>query len=301
MESVEERVVVDGGDAGDQVVVAREHLGGAVERDVAPELEWAEPQRRRERRVADDGCRCATAASKSGIVSIGLEGASTRIRSRLARRCCRLVELDRLDAPVAEVVEELLVAVVGALREGDRATRREHRQDDTRDGPHPGGKEQRAPALECPECPLRPRRRSGARRGRRSTGPARRPRRRARWPTGRVALARLDSIGRLFWSHAAKRRGSRLGTGGKALGSGGCPSTTRPRRSSHGWRSCATRSRTPGARRRSSASESAASCSRGSGSSACSIPARSSSSTGSSATARWSSGCARRARRETRS
>ena len=54
VEAVEERVVLHRGDAGDQVVVPREHLGGAVQRHVAAMLERAQPERRGERRVAHD-------------------------------------------------------------------------------------------------------------------------------------------------------------------------------------------------------------------------------------------------------
>ncbi len=56
-------------------------------------------------------------------------------------RCARLVELDDVD-PRGQMVEQLAVAVVGTLREGDRAARSEQRQQDRRHGAHPGRIEQ---------------------------------------------------------------------------------------------------------------------------------------------------------------
>ena len=154
VEALEEGVVVDGGDAGEQVVVAGEHLRGAVQRDVAAPLERAQPERRRERRVADDRCRV-----RGGRLEVGHR--QHRVRRRLDQdqvgvggRRARLVVLDHLDPPRPEMVEQLLVAVVGALGERDRAARRQHRQDDPGDGAHPGGEEQRAAAFERAELGL---------------------------------------------------------------------------------------------------------------------------------------------------
>ena len=294
---------VDGGNAGDQIVVARR----------AP---WSRCGARRRTRARVGGAAAATRASRRrrqgqdarprprGRASSASGSRAPRSGSGPPRRAAAAVwSNSTVSMPQwPRWSKSCSVAVVGALRQGDRAARSGASSGRPRDRPHPSGKEQRAPALERPERRLHGDavRVLGAGVGVR--GPARRSRRRARWPSGRVAWHGSTLSAGLLWSRAAKRRGSRLGDGGNgARLTAACPSTTQPRRSLHGWRSCGTSRGTPGARRRSSASVSAASCSRGSGSSASSIPARSSSSTGSSATARWSSGCARRARGETRS
>ena len=111
------------------------------------------------------GAGWAAAASRSGIVSSGFAGASTRIRSTLVRRRPGLVELDDVHAPGREVVEEHAMAVVRALGERDRAARAQHRQDDGRDRAHPGRVEERVAAVERAEGFLAgdPRRMVGAR------------------------------------------------------------------------------------------------------------------------------------------
>ena len=144
----------DRDDARDQVVVPGEHLRGTVERDVAAELERAQAERRRERRIADDRGRV-------GGGGLEVRHRQHRIRRRLDQdqvggggRRAGLVVLDRVDAPRAKVVEELPVTVVGALGERDRPARWQHRQHDACHGPHPGGIEQGAAAVECAERPL---------------------------------------------------------------------------------------------------------------------------------------------------
>ena len=154
MEAIEEGVVLHCGNACDQVVVTGEHLGGAVQRDVAAALERPQPQRRRERGVAHDGGRVRGSR-------LEVRHRQHRVRRRLEQdqvdargRRSRLVVLDHLDPPGPDVVEQLLVPVVGALGEGDRAARRQHRQDDAGDCSHAGGEEQCAAALESAELGL---------------------------------------------------------------------------------------------------------------------------------------------------
>ena len=94
---------------------------------------------------------CAAAASKSGIVSIGFDGASSRIRSTPSGGAPVWSYSITSTPHGPDVVEQLLVPVVGALGERDRAAGRQHRQDDAGDGRHPGRKEQRPAPLERPE------------------------------------------------------------------------------------------------------------------------------------------------------
>ena len=84
VEAVAERLVAGDGDASDDIVVAGEDLGRAVDHEIAAMLERPHAERRGDRRVADTTAGCATAASKSGIVSSGFAGASSRITSTSA-------------------------------------------------------------------------------------------------------------------------------------------------------------------------------------------------------------------------
>ncbi len=110
-----------------------------------------------------------------------------RVRRRLQKdevgaggRRAGLVELDVPDAPLGEPVEESCMTVVGAGRERDGRAGSQQRQDDGRHGPHAGGEEERAPALEPAEFLL-------DRRARRVVGPG------VREPAG---LSRLVRPGR---------------------------------------------------------------------------------------------------------
>ena len=121
VEPVAQLGVARDGDAGEHVVVPGEDLRRRVERDVAAVLERPEPERRGDRRVADD---------RRGVGGRRLEVGhrQQRVRGRLDEdqvgpvgRRPGLVELDDVDAPRRKVVEEHAVAVVGALGERDRA------------------------------------------------------------------------------------------------------------------------------------------------------------------------------------
>jgi hypothetical protein len=157
--SAEATILAEGGVARDghachDVVVSREHFRRRVDDDVAPVLERPEPKRRRDGCVADDG---------SGVRSRRIEVGH---REQRVRRCLDedevdvrrgrsgLVELDDVDAPRLQVVEEHAMAVVGALGERDPAARVQHRQDDGRDGAHPGRVEERLAAVEPAELLL---------------------------------------------------------------------------------------------------------------------------------------------------
>ena len=65
----------------------------------------------------------ATAASKSGIVRNGFDGASIQTRSTPSGGAPGLVELDLADAPASELVEHGAGSVVGAFGERDRLAR----------------------------------------------------------------------------------------------------------------------------------------------------------------------------------
>ncbi len=154
VEPLEEGVVAYDGDSGEEVVVAAEHLRRAVQRDVAALLERSEPHRRRKRRVADH--RCAMRGAR-----LEVRHRQHRVRGRLDQDQIRvsggrtsLVELDGVQPPRLQMVEQLLVPVVRARGDRDRAAGREHRQHAARDGAHPGGVEERPTALEHPEDAL---------------------------------------------------------------------------------------------------------------------------------------------------
>ena len=123
VQAVAQLAVAGDRDAGEHVVVAGEDLRRAVEGDVAAVLERPEAEGGGHGRVADDGRR---------MCGCGLEvrHRQRRVRRRLeedevgprGRGAC-LVELDHLDLPGRQVVEQLLVTVVGTLGERDRRTR----------------------------------------------------------------------------------------------------------------------------------------------------------------------------------
>ena len=78
-----------------------------------------------------------------------------RVRGRLdpdevniVRRRPRLVELDEAEPPRLECAEGLARAVVGALREPDRASGAEQREDERRRRPRTGGEEEGMAAVE---------------------------------------------------------------------------------------------------------------------------------------------------------
>ena len=165
------------------------------------------------------GAGWATAASRSGIVSSGFAGASTRIRSAPSGGACVWSNSTTLHAPRREVVEEHAVAVVRALRERDRLSGPKHRQHDGRHRAHPGRVEERVAAVERAERLL--------------AGDARRMVGRARTRTG---PARPSSYGQVAErSSGASIARSYQGVAYPALGSARCRrGTRRPRRSSPG-------------------------------------------------------------------
>ena len=123
VEALVELVVGDRGDAGEESSCPPSTL-------VALCSATSQPSSSGRRRSGDasvasqtTGAGWAAAASKSGIVSIGFDGASSRIEVGVRGRRPGLVVLDHVDAPRLEVVEELPVPVVGALGERDRPAR----------------------------------------------------------------------------------------------------------------------------------------------------------------------------------
>ena len=128
------------GDSGEEVVVATEHLRGAVQRDVAALLERSQPQWRRQRRVADHRCADAPRPPRGRASSAsGSTGASIRIRSASAG-----------GAPVWSYSTAFIphgcrwsnsssVPVVGTRGDRDRPTGRQHRQHDPVTAPIPAG------------------------------------------------------------------------------------------------------------------------------------------------------------------
>ena len=130
------------------VVVPGEVLRGRVERDVAAVLERPDVERRRRRRVADDTRRMSGRGSE-------VRQREKRIRRRLqpdevdaVRRRAGLVELDLLDPPARELVEDRAGSVVGAFRERDRLARTQQREHERRRGRGPRGEEQRLASVE---------------------------------------------------------------------------------------------------------------------------------------------------------
>ena len=174
------------------------------------------------------GAGCAAAASRSGMVRIGFAGASTRIRSASSGGGAGLVELDDVHAPRREVAEQRAVPVVRALGERDRPAGPQHRQHDAGHGRHPGGEEQRVPALECSERLL-------AGDAGRVVGPRVREARRARRPrtarstSGRAASPRLDAI-RAAGARGRWARGRRSRACGRARARRACGGSTSSRR-----------------------------------------------------------------------
>ena len=218
----------------------------------------------------------AAAASKSGIVRNGFDGASSQTRSTPSGGGAGLVELDLAEAPARELVEHDAGAVVGAFGERDRLPGREQREHDRRARRRARGEEERLAAVERAELSL-------------GLGE-----RRAREARVVNAPGSPSSYGQVV------ERSIGVGThGGEAIT--GPRVRLRAMAEIHDTTEAKLRwlqelreeALAPGEREgTSSASASAASCSRASGSRSCSTPARSSSSTASSATARSSSGCA---------
>ena len=121
----------------------------AVEDDVAPVVERSQPQRRRDGRSQTTGAGCAP-QPRVGHRQQRVGGSLDQDQIGSGGRRCGLVEIDRPDPPRRQVVEELSVTVVGPFRQRDRAARRQHREQDGRDGAHPGGEEQCAPPSRAP-------------------------------------------------------------------------------------------------------------------------------------------------------
>ena len=97
------------------------------------------------------GAACDAAASRSGNVSSGLDGASTHTRSAPAGGAPVWSKSTRLESPAAEVVDEHADAVVRVAGERDRLPVAEQAEQHARRGGETGGEEQRVPALERSE------------------------------------------------------------------------------------------------------------------------------------------------------
>ena len=151
VESVAQLLVTRDSDTGDDVVVPGEHLRRRVERDLAAVLQRAQPERRGDGRVADHGCRVRNGGLEVGHRQQRVGGSLDEDQVDLVRWCARLVELDDVHAPAAEMVEEHPVPVVRPLRQRDGAAGAQQRQHDGRDRPHPGRIEQRVAAVERSE------------------------------------------------------------------------------------------------------------------------------------------------------
>ena len=106
---------------------------------------------------------CAAAASKSGIVRNGFDGASSQTRSTPSGGAPVWSNSTLRDAPASELVEHDAGSVVGALGERDRLPGREQREDDRRARCRARGEEQRVAAVEQRRAVARPRRASGSR------------------------------------------------------------------------------------------------------------------------------------------
>ena len=154
VQPVVKRRVARDGHTGHDVVVPGQHLRGRVEDDVAPELERPQPKRRSDRRVADDRCGIRSRRFEVGHREERVRRGLDEDQVDVGRRRSGLVELDDVDAPRLQVVEEHAVAVVRPLRQRDPAARVEHRQDDGRHGAHPGWVEERVTAVEPAELLL---------------------------------------------------------------------------------------------------------------------------------------------------
>ena len=126
-----------------------------MQREVSASLEWAEVDGCRDGRVDDDG---------RGVRGRGLEvrHRQERVRRRLEpdelhalRRGPGLIELDVLEAPLAECLECDAGAEIAALGERDRVARLQEREDECSRRAAPGREEQGLPAVELPEPRLR--------------------------------------------------------------------------------------------------------------------------------------------------
>ena len=154
VQPVAKSLVARDGHAGDDVVVPREHLRRRVDDDVAAVLERPEPKRRRDGRVADDGCGVRGRRLEVGHRQERVRRCLDEDEVDVRRRRPGLVELDDVDAPRLQVVEQHAVAVVGTLGQRDPAARMKHRQDDRRHGAHSRRVEERVTAVEPAELLL---------------------------------------------------------------------------------------------------------------------------------------------------
>ena len=91
VQAIVELVVLDAGDPGEEIVVAGEHLGGAVERDVATELERAQPEWGGERCVAHHGRRMGGRLSEVRHRQHRVRGCFDQDQVCCRRRCACLV------------------------------------------------------------------------------------------------------------------------------------------------------------------------------------------------------------------
>ena len=142
----------DGAD--ERVVVAGEVLRGRVDRKVAAELERTDVQRRRRGRVARHagGMRCGRREVRHR---------QERVRGRLepdevdtVRRCAGLVELDLLDPPARELVEQHARSVVRTFGDRNRLPGGEERQHHRRARCGAGREQQRVASVELSEPSL---------------------------------------------------------------------------------------------------------------------------------------------------
>ena len=171
---------------------------------VAAELQWPDANRCRERRSQTTGAECATAASKSGSVGIGLAGASIQTRSAAAGGAPVWSYSTYRTPHGSSCWKSAAVPWYGTLRDAIVA-RTQHRQHDRGGGRCPRGEEQRVTAVEGVRAPPRPRVRSGS-----SAQPyekvAARRSRPASWPERSAARSRSDSS-RVLQTPFRPRRG----------------------------------------------------------------------------------------------
>ena len=114
---------------------------------------------------------CARAASMSGNVRKGLDGASSQTRSTPSGGGARLVELDEPDAPALELAEQNAGPVVAPFGEGDRLARRQQPEHAPSSAADAGREEQRMPAVQRAQRRAPPRRRPDGRSASRRTRP----------------------------------------------------------------------------------------------------------------------------------
>ena len=169
-----------------RVVVAREVLRRAVQREVGAVLERPQVDRCRDGRVDDHRRGMRDGRSRSGIVRNGFDGASSQTSCDAVRRRAGLVELDVARAPFGERLEGDAGAEVRAGRERDRVARLRAAR-----GRAPSSR--RCPTERAPRrrrrarrAALRRQRPSGSRNASSRSRPARRARRRARSWRGRA-------------------------------------------------------------------------------------------------------------------